>query len=85
MALVGNRLILGVVDELKIINTKKGEKMAFLKISDLTDSIEVAVFPKVFKEVYNILKLNKAYIFKGVIKKKDDDFNFLLEKLKFLE
>lgn len=85
MALIGNRLILGVVDELKIINTKKGEKMAFLKISDLTDSIEVAVFPKVFKEVYNILKLNKAYIFKGVIKKKDDDFNFLLEKLKFLE
>ena len=85
MALVGNRLILGVVDELKIINTKKGEKMAFLKISDLTDSIEVAVFPKVFKEVFNILKLNKAYIFKGVIKKKDDDFNFLLEKLKFLE
>ena len=85
MALIGNRLILGVVDELKIINTKKGEKMAFLKISDLTDSIEVAVFPKVFKEVFNILKLNKAYIFKGVIKKKDDDFNFLLEKLKFLE
>ncbi len=36
----------GLVDKLKVINTKTGEKMAFISISDESSSIECVIFPK---------------------------------------
>lgn len=85
MKLTGNRVIAGVIDEVKEIVTKKGDKMAFVKISDLTDSLEVVVFPKIYKEISDKLKVNERYAFKGVFKIKDDGFNFLLDALKTLK
>ena len=35
-----------LVDKIKVINTKKGEKMAFLDISDDTGSISAVIFPR---------------------------------------
>ena len=36
----------GLVDRLKVINTKTGDKMAFLSISDESSSIDCVIFPK---------------------------------------
>jgi DNA polymerase-3 subunit alpha len=77
--------IAGVIDELKEIHTKKGDKMAFAKISDFTDSIEVVIFPRTYKEFSEILKENETYAFKGNLEKKEDGYNLLLDKLKVLE
>ena len=43
-----NRIVnIGViVDKIKVINTKKGEKMAFVNLSDDTGSINGVIFPK---------------------------------------
>ena len=38
----------GIVSELRPIITKSGDRMAFLKISDFTGSIEIVAFPKIF-------------------------------------
>jgi DNA polymerase-3 subunit alpha len=75
----------GVIDELKEIHTKKGDKMAFAKISDFTSSIEIVIFPKIYKEIHEILRENETYAFKGNLEKKDDGYNLLLDKLKILE
>ena len=45
----------GIIDEVKPVVTKKGDKMVFLKISDLTDTIEAVAFPKVFEEFQEIV------------------------------
>ena len=72
LGIAGTYTIAGVVDEMKEIVTKKGDPMAFLKISDLTDNIEVIVFPKIFKEFKDILKTNEVYAFNGKLERKDD-------------
>jgi DNA polymerase-3 subunit alpha len=77
--------VAGVVDELKEIHTKKGGKMAFAKISDFTDSIELVIFPKVYKEFQDILRVNEIFAFKGKLERKEDGFNILLDKMKLLE
>ncbi len=76
--------IAGVIDELKEIHTKKGDKMAFAKISDFTDSIEVVIFPKIYKEISEELNVNEIYAFKGTLEKKEDGYNILLDKIKKL-
>lgn len=37
--------IIGIIAEIKKIVTKKGEQMMFIKLEDLTDKIEVVIFP----------------------------------------
>lgn len=77
--------VAGVIDELKEIHTKKGDKMAFAKISDFSGSIEVVIFPRTYKEFVDILKENETYAFKGTLEKKEDGYNILLDKIKILE
>ncbi len=83
--IIGQATIAGVIDELKEIHTKKGDKMAFAKISDFTDSIEVVIFPKTYKEFQDVLKVNEIYAFKGNLERKEDGYNLLLDKLKLLK
>lgn len=74
-----------MVDELKEIHTKKGDKMAFAKISDFTDSIELVIFPRTYKEIGDQLRVNEIYAFKGNLEKKEDGYNILLDKIKELK
>ncbi len=83
--LSGQYVIAGVVDDMRIIYTKKNEKMAFLRISDFTGSIDVVIFPSIFKEIGEKIKVNEIYAFKGDLEKREDDFNFVLKKIKILE
>ena len=76
--------IYGVMDELKIITTKKGKQMAFAKISDMGDSLEVVIFPDVYKKFAEILNINKIYALKGTLEKRDGEFSFILEEIKLL-
>lgn len=48
-------VIAGVVNSCKVINTKKGDQMAFLEVEDRYGAIEVVVFPKVYANYQNTL------------------------------
>ncbi len=59
--------------------------MAFAKISDFTDSIELVIFPRTYKEISGDLRVNEIYAFKGNLEKKEDGYNILLDKIKILK
>jgi DNA polymerase-3 subunit alpha len=40
----------GIVSELRLLNTKRGEKMAILKLSDFEGSLTVVAFPDTYKQ-----------------------------------
>lgn len=40
-----------IIQSIKVIRTKRGDRMAFLTISDETDEMEAVVFPEIFREV----------------------------------
>lgn len=84
--------IAGIVENIKIINTKIKEKMAFVKLSDNTGSIECVFFPEKLKKYGNILYKDKVILVFGNLsvdgdKKKllvnfSSDFNFFANNTK---
>jgi DNA polymerase-3 subunit alpha len=78
-------VLAGIVEEIKPIMTKKGDKMVFLKISDLSDSIECVVFPKVYEEFQDMLASESCIVIKGTISKRNDEKSIVIEKVKMLE
>jgi DNA polymerase-3 subunit alpha len=48
--------ICGIVSGIKELITKKGDRMAFITLEDLTGSVEVIVFPEVYTASMELLK-----------------------------
>ena len=57
--------VAGVVAELKIKRTRRGDKMATVKFEDLTGSVEVVIFPDLFNTVSPLLKGDEALLVTG--------------------
>ncbi len=77
-------VIAGFIESSQSILTKKGEKMAFLKLADLSDSIEVVVFPRVLKESESILMTGNCAMLKGKISERNGEPSFVVERAKAL-
>ncbi|MBS9338217.1 DNA polymerase III subunit alpha [Fructobacillus sp. M2-14] len=57
--------IYGLVKQVKVIKTKKGDQMAFLSVSDMTGSIDVTIFPKLYERFVDQLKVGSVFLLKG--------------------
>jgi DNA polymerase-3 subunit alpha len=78
-------VVAGIIEEFKPILTKKGDKMAFLKLSDFSDTIEVVIFPKIFSEFQEFLEIDKCILIKGKISKRNDDTSLIAENIRELK
>ena len=78
-------VIVGIIEEMKEIMTKKGDKMLFVRIADLTDSIELVVFPKIYEEFKDVIAADNCVVIKGTFSKKDGKESVLADKIKLLE
>lgn len=56
---------IGFIQAVKLIQTKKGEDMAFITLSDEFNHIELVVFPNVFAQVQNLLNQHQLIYVKG--------------------
>jgi len=77
-------VIAGLIETHQIILTKNGEKMAFLKISDYSDGVEVVCFPKVLKEYNELLQLESCVMVKGRMSERGGEMSFVAEAVKKL-
>jgi len=57
--------VAGVIENLRIKRTKRGEKMAMLSLEDQTGSLEVIVFPDVFNRCSPLLKSDEPLLVTG--------------------
>ena len=74
--------IAGIIENARHIVTKNNERMAFLKIADLTDSIEAVAFPSIFKESANILVAEKCIALSGKVSLRNGEKSIIIEALK---
>ncbi|OHA19834.1 MAG: DNA polymerase III subunit alpha [Candidatus Taylorbacteria bacterium RIFCSPHIGHO2_01_FULL_45_63] len=74
----------GIIEEAKSIITKKNEQMLFIKLADLTGSIEAVVFPRVFSEFKDLLVAEKCIALKGRISNRNGTISLIAEKIKAL-
>jgi DNA polymerase III subunit alpha len=75
----------GILSEVKPFTTKKGDKMAFLKLSDYTNSIEAVVFPRTYTEFRDILMPEKCVAFKGKVNDRNGEKSFIVDKVRELK
>jgi DNA polymerase-3 subunit alpha len=59
--------VTGVVEDLKIKRTKRGDKMAVLTLEDLTGSTEVVLFPDIFARTSALLKSDEPLFISGSV------------------
>jgi DNA polymerase-3 subunit alpha len=79
-------LVLGVmVTKVRKITTKKGDVMAFLTIEDKTAKTEAVVFPKVYKELKDVLAENKPMLIAGRINVRDGQKSVIVQKAKYVD
>jgi len=55
----------GIVSGIKELMTKKGDRMAFVTLEDLSGSVEVIVFPEVYTLAMELLKGEEALLISG--------------------
>lgn len=72
----------GIIETIRPVTTKKNDRMAFIKIADYTDSIEVVVFPKSYTQHQNILMADKIIALTGKITVRNDEKSIVLENIK---
>lgn len=55
----------GIISDLRIRQTKRGDRMASLKLEDINGSIQVTIFPQAFKNCAQQLAKDKVVLIKG--------------------
>lgn len=69
----------GAVADFREITTKNGQKMAFVKLADLSTEIELVLFPSVYQQTLGIWERDRVVIVKGKVNAKDRDGNITEE------
>jgi DNA polymerase-3 subunit alpha len=65
----------GTIADVRSITTKNGQKMAFVKLEDFNNEIEVIVFPSVYDKTQALWQQDKIVIVSGKVNAKDRNGN----------
>jgi len=77
-------MVAGMIEELREIVTKKGDPMAFMKITDYGETLETVVFPKIMTQYKSILLKDKCVAIKGKISLRNGEITLIVDKMKEL-
>ncbi len=72
----------GLVTDVRVIQTKKGDSMAFVKIADTTGESELIVFPRVYEQTGWLWEQDKVVLVDATVNAKDREGN-LVDEVKF--
>ncbi len=69
----------GIVQDVREIMTKKGQKMAFVKLADLKAETELILFPSVYQQTVGSWEKDRIMLIRGKVNAKDRDGNLSTE------
>lgn len=64
--------VAGIVAASKEINTRKGDRMAFIVLEDLDGFVEVVVLPEIFKKASHLFSGDEPILVKGILELGED-------------
>lgn len=67
--------VAGAISEIREITTKKGQKMAFVKIADMKGETELILFPNSYQQTTGIWERDHVVLVHGKVNAKDRDGN----------
>ncbi|TSC72943.1 MAG: DNA polymerase III subunit alpha [Parcubacteria group bacterium Gr01-1014_70] len=74
----------GMISNVKKILTKKGELMMFMKLEDITDSIEAVAFPRIMQKYAQILQPGACVFVKGKTNERDGATTIICDQVRVL-
>lgn len=77
-----NLTIAGMISEMKVIMTKKGDKMAFVTIEDLSGKIECIFFPRAYMESFEVLESDEPLVLSGYVRLSDDRRSYYVNSVR---
>jgi DNA polymerase-3 subunit alpha len=67
----------GIVNGVRVIQTKKGDNMAFVQMSDATGDIELLLFPSTYEQTAWLWEQDKVVLVEGSVNAKDREGNIV--------
>ncbi len=81
----GSSVVLAVIiNEVRIVQTKNNEAMAFITIADFSGSAEAVVFPRTYREFRELIAADKCLAVKATINTRNGERSFAIERIKGL-
>ncbi|MCB9811746.1 DNA polymerase III subunit alpha [Candidatus Nomurabacteria bacterium] len=74
----------GMIETVRELLTKKGDRMAFVQLVSKTDAIEMTAFPEVFQQNKELLLPGTCVAVKGRLNIRNDEPTILVERIKSL-
>jgi DNA polymerase-3 subunit alpha len=71
----------GVIAQSRVITTKKGDRMAFATLQDLTGSVEVILFSRTYAQYRDFIGSDEAIIVKGSVDRSQEDVKIKVESI----
>ena len=80
-----NLVIGGLIESVKEVTTKKGDKMAFLTLADFTGSVEAVVFARTYEKNREVLIPDTVVAIKAKASERNGEMSVIVEGVKKLE
>ncbi len=74
----------GIINEVRTVQTKNNETMAFITVSDFSGSSEAVVFPRVYKEFRALIAPDQCLAVKATVNTRNNEKGFVIERVKGL-
>jgi DNA polymerase-3 subunit alpha len=78
-------VLAGIIAESRDLITKKGTRMAFAKLEDLTGSCELVIFPDTFAKFENLLKEEKPLLVGGFLEGEGGAVKIIVDNMALLD
>ncbi len=78
-------VIAGLLSGFRVITTKKGDRMAFLKLGDLQGEIEVVVFPRTYEQNMALMVEDNILLVRGKVEARNDRMSVLADVIQLYE
>ncbi len=73
-----------IIENIKITVTKKGDKMALVRLRDYTGIIEVAIFPETYKRFKSVILPDRPLLVKGKISTRNNEKTMIVDDINSL-
>jgi DNA polymerase-3 subunit alpha len=73
-----------IIESIKITVTKKGDKMALLRVRDYTGTVEVAIFPETYKKYKEAVVQDIPLVIKGKTSTRNNEKTISIDEIRLL-
>lgn len=77
-------IVAGLIGSFKELITKKGTRMAFAQLEDLTGAVELVIFPKTYQDVELLLKGDQPLLVQGNVENEEGATKIIVNQVSYL-